>query len=172
MRRPTKRVDENDSTPLAGWMYADLLLALMVIFLATVSFVPRVIIPTRSTPTAITQQSAAVKRINSGYNYNLGLSFIYKNQDVSTIMRDIAQFESDNGLAPDSEIIYAQILGGFDHRTQNVNTGKINALAFSIKLGKSQPHLLENTATNIGSSLLLNADEVAVRLTFVSKIGN
>ena len=172
MRRRVSKVVVDDATPLAGWMYADLLLALMVIFLATVSFVPRVIIPTQSTPTAITKQAASVKRINSGYNYNLGLSFIYKNQDVSTVMRDIAQFENDNGLAANSEIIYAQILGGFDHRTQNVNAGKMNALAFSIKLGKSQPHLLENTATNIGSSLLLNPDEVAVRLTFASKIGN
>ena len=38
-----KRIDpghEEDATLLAGWMYADLLLGLMVIFLATISFVP------------------------------------------------------------------------------------------------------------------------------------
>lgn len=172
MRRRVSKVVVDDATPLAGWMYADLLLALMVIFLATVSFVPREINPTQSTPTAQTQQQLAVKRINTGFNYNLGLSYIYKNQNASNILQDIAQFESDNGLSANSEIIYAQILGGFDHRTQNANAGKMNALAFSIKLGKSQPHLLENASTNIGSSILLGADEVAVRLTFVSKIGS
>ena len=32
--------EPEDASHLAGWMYADLLLALMVIFLATISFVP------------------------------------------------------------------------------------------------------------------------------------
>ena len=34
--------DAEDLTGLAGWMYTDLLLALMVIFLATISFVPQI----------------------------------------------------------------------------------------------------------------------------------
>jgi len=34
--------DADDLTGLAGWMYTDLLLALMVIFLATISFVPQI----------------------------------------------------------------------------------------------------------------------------------
>ena len=34
---------EEDLLGLAGWMYADLFLALMVIFLATISFVPALV---------------------------------------------------------------------------------------------------------------------------------
>jgi len=170
VRRIQKKILEEDATPLAGWMYADLLLALMVIFLATISFVPRVLESAQATPSE-NAQSSIVKKINSGYNYNLGLSFIYKNFDFSTLEQDIAQFEAKNGLPKSSEIIYAQILGGFDPRTENSNTGKIRALEFSVRLSKSYPDLLKNAATNIGTSLLLSPDEVAVRFTLVSKLG-
>jgi biopolymer transport protein ExbD len=170
VRRIAKKKAEEDATPLAGWMYADLLLALMVIFLATISFVPNILTTAQSSPSA-NAQSSLIKKINSGYNYNLGLSFIYKNFDFSTLQQDIAQFEAKNGLPADSEIIYAQILGGFDHRTESSNTGKIRALEFSVKLSKSYPDLLKNAATNIGTSLLLTPNEVAVRFTLVSKLG-
>ena len=40
MRRRAENIEAEDATLLAGWMYADLLLGLMVIFLATISFVP------------------------------------------------------------------------------------------------------------------------------------
>ena len=32
--------EEDDLTGLSGWMYTDLLLALVVVFLATITFVP------------------------------------------------------------------------------------------------------------------------------------
>ena len=41
MARRQVATELEDVTHLAGWMYADLLLALMVIFLATISFVPK-----------------------------------------------------------------------------------------------------------------------------------
>ena len=40
--KKSKFEDAEDLTGLAGWMYTDLLLALMVIFLATISFVPQI----------------------------------------------------------------------------------------------------------------------------------
>ena len=44
MRRARARGSEfaEDATEQAGWMYADLFLGLMVIFLATISFVPTI----------------------------------------------------------------------------------------------------------------------------------
>jgi len=43
MRTKNSKFDDaEDLTGLAGWMYTDLLLALMVIFLATISFVPQI----------------------------------------------------------------------------------------------------------------------------------
>ena len=41
MRTPYEAPVEEDLTGQAGWMYTDLMLALMVVFLATISFVPQ-----------------------------------------------------------------------------------------------------------------------------------
>ena len=163
MRSRSKYVEAEDASPLAGWMYADLLLALMVIFLATISFVPNF----SSSSSSVTTQ---IKQISSGYNYNKGLSLVYSGFDSKLIEQDILQFKIKEGLPNDAEIIYAQILGGFDVKSESSDDGKLRALEFSIKLSKDNPLLFATAATNIGSNLILKPNEIALRLTFVAKI--
>ncbi|CAB4875851.1 unannotated protein [freshwater metagenome] len=161
-RRQGLSLDE-DATPLAGWMYADLLLALMIIFLATISFVPK----WSNTSNAVTSE---IKQISSGYNYNKGLSLVYSTYNPTAISEDIAAFKLKEGLPGSAEIIYAQILGGFDVKTESADAGRIRALKFSLALSKDPSQMMKSAATDIGSSILLNPTEVAVRLTFVAKI--
>jgi len=163
MRKRASHVEEEDASPLAGWMYADLLLALMVIFLATISFVPNF----SNSSNAVTSQ---IKQISSGYNYNRGLSLVYNGFDSQLISQDIESFKIKEGLPADAEIIYAQILGGFDLQTENADDGKLRALEFSIKLSKDNPQLFATAATNLGSNLVLKPNEIALRLTFVARI--
>lgn len=163
MRTRSSHQEAEDASQLAGWMYADLLLALMVIFLATISFVPNL----TNTNSAVTTQ---IKQISSGYNYNRGLSLVYNGFNSKLIADDIANFKVQEGLPEDAEIIYAQILGGFDLKTESADDGKLRALEFSIKLSKDNPQLFATAATNLGSNLLLKPDEIALRLTFVAKI--
>jgi hypothetical protein len=163
MRKRVLYSETEDASQLAGWMYADLLLALMVIFLATISFVPNL----SNSSSAVTAQ---IKQISSGYNYNRGLSLVYNGFDSKLITEDIANFKAKEGLPEDAEIIYAQILGGFDLKTENADDGKLRALEFSIKLSKDNPNLFATAATNLGSNLLLKPNEIALRLTFVAKI--
>jgi len=163
MRARSSHQEAEDASQLAGWMYADLLLALMVIFLATISFVPNL----STSSSAVTTQ---IKQISSGYNYNRGLSLVYNGFDSKLIADDIASFKVQEGLPEDAEIIYAQILGGFDLKTESADDGKLRALEFSIKLSKDNPQLFATAATNLGSNLLLNPNEIALRLTFVAKI--
>ena len=40
--RTSEVISDDDMSDKAGWLYADLFLALMVIFLATISFVPEI----------------------------------------------------------------------------------------------------------------------------------
>jgi hypothetical protein len=155
--------EEEDSSNLAGWMYADLLLALMVIFLATISFVPNL----ANTSDAVKSQ---IKQISSGYNYNKGLSLVYQEFNSDAVRKDIAQFKVKEGLPEDAEIIYAQILGGFDVNLESPEAGKIRALEFSVRLSRDNPDLFANASINLGSNLLLKPEEVALRLTFVAKI--
>jgi hypothetical protein len=163
MRARSSHQEAEDASQLAGWMYADLLLALMVIFLATISFVPNL----SNSSSAVTTQ---IKQISSGYNYNRGLSLVYNGFDSKLIADDIASFKVQEGLPEDAEIIYAQILGGFDLKTESADDGKLRALEFSIKLSRDNPQLFATAATNLGSNLLLKPDEIALRLTFVAKI--
>ena len=118
MRSRAKFSELEDATPMAGWMYADLLLALMVIFLATISFVPNFSSSNNSVKTQI-------KQISSGYNYNRGLSLVYDNFNPTLISQDIASFKIKEGLPEDAEIIYAQILGGFDIKPERPDAGKL-----------------------------------------------
>ena len=155
--------EPEDASHLAGWMYADLLLALMVIFLATISFVPNF----ADSSSAVTTQ---IKQISSGYNYNRGLSLVYNGFDSNLIMSDIAKFKVKEGLPEDAEIIYAQILGGFDVNKESADKGKLRALEFSLKLSRDNPELFSTAATNLGSNLLLKKNEIALSLTFVAKI--
>lgn len=163
MRARRSHQEAEDASHLAGWMYADLLLALMVIFLATISFVPNL----ANSSSAVTTQ---IKQISSGYNYNRGLSLVYNGFDSNLIADDIAIFKVKEGLPEDAEIIYAQILGGFDLKTESADEGKLRALEFSIKLSQENPQLFATAATNLGSNLLLKPNEIALRLTFVAKI--
>ena len=135
----------------------------MVIFLATVSFVPNL----ANSSSSVTTQ---IKQISSGYNYNRGLSLVYNGFDSKLIAQDIASFKVKEGLPADAEIIYAQILGGFDIKTESADDGKLRALEFSIKLSKDNPQLFASAATNLGSNLVLKPNEIALRLTFVAKI--
>jgi len=155
--------EEEDSSNLAGWMYADLLLALMVIFLATISFVPNL----ASTSDSVKSQ---IKQISSGYNYNKGLSLVYREFNSDAVRKDISQFKIKEGLPEDAEIIYAQILGGFDVNSESSEAGKMRALEFSVRMSRDNPDLFANASINLGSNLLLQPEEVALRLTFVAKI--
>jgi len=153
-----------DLTKLAGWMYADLLLGLMVIFLATISFVPdSVRMPDNRIVTKL-------KQVDKGYNFNLGVSLINDTFDPDNIRRQITNFKKNENISPDSEIIFAQILGGFDPKSESSDAGRTRALLFSFKLGKALPDLFTNTAINVGGNSALQPREVALRLTFTAKI--
>mgnify|MGYP003353057049 CR=1 FL=1 len=76
---------ESDTTFLAGWMYADLFLALMVVFLATISFVPAYLTNAR--------------QATSTYNYvkvfQEPLIVVYDSFDSKLIQKDINYFFMD-----------------------------------------------------------------------------
>jgi hypothetical protein len=155
---------EEDATLLAGWMYADLLLGLMVIFLATISFVPIDNFVSKSLV------KATYKQVDKAFNFNRGLSLVYDKFDAKSLEADIEAFKKREGLDNDSEIIFAQILGGYDPKTENVETGRNRALVYSFSLTQDQNGLFRNASVTAGGEEGLKKDQIALRLTFVSKI--
>jgi hypothetical protein len=164
MRKRQVEGAAEDATLLAGWMYADLLLGLMVIFLATISFVPIDNFVSKSLV------KATYKQVDKAFNFNRGLSLVYEKFDAKGLEQDIEAFKKREGLDNDSEIIFAQILGGYDPKTEDVQTGRNRALVYSFSLTQDANGLFNNASVTAGGESSLTKDQVALRLTFVSKI--
>lgn len=167
MRRSIEDPVEEDLTGQAGWMYTDLMLALMVIFLATISFVPQF----------TGKSDAAADPNNTDYSYSKifdeSMNILYESFSLSQIEFDIARFKSNKGLPQDSDIVFAQYVGGYSSGGENPSIAIARALAFSQKLDLANPELLASAATTLSSSNVLKANQVIVRFTFATpaKIG-
>ena len=168
MRRTYVDPVEEDLTGQAGWMYTDLMLALMVIFLATISFVPQF----------TGNSNAAADPTNPDYSYSKifdeSMNTLYENFSLAQIKADIARFKSGHGLPADADIVFAQYVGGYSSGTENPSSAIARALAFSQKLDKADHELLASAATTLSSSNVLKLNQVIIRFTFAtpSKIGN
>jgi len=165
MRRTYEDPVEEDLTGQAGWMYTDLMLALMVIFLATISFVPQFSSNSNTDPE------------NPDYSYSKifdeSMNTLYESFDLSQIKSDIARFKINKGMPSDADIVYAQYVGGYSSGSENPSVAIARALAFSQKLDSADPELLTSAATTLSSSNVLKANQVIVRFTFAtpSRIG-
>lgn len=164
MRRRSSEIEQEDITLLAGWMYADLLLGLMVIFLATISFVPLNNYVSKSLV------KADYKQTDKALNFNRGISLVYKNIDATSIAQDIQAFKNREGMDSNSEIIFVQILGGYDEATESQSIGRNRALIYSFKLAQDAPGLFSTAAVTAGGDPKIRTDEIGLRLTFASKI--
>jgi hypothetical protein len=162
-KRPVRLRAREDATFLAGWMYADLFLAMMVVFLATVSFIPEYL--------GSLQQGAT----NSAYNYTQiykkPMVVVYQGFNGDQIASDIRAFIADNKLSADSEIVYAQIVGAYNKNTETPADAILRAQQFSTKMDDSNITLLHHASTTFSSTASIAPDRVVVKFTFASNIG-
>ena len=186
-QRLTSEVAEENTADQAGWMYADLLLALMVIFLATISFVPQFLdtyVPSGSGVGNSSQQGSGGMGIGDGsagtgtsnrpssgipdadYTFDQSLALFYEDFDLNTFVADVENFRLQENLGENFEIVFAQITGGYDAKTESPEKGTLRAIAFSIKLKESNLDYLNNTSTSIRTSPEVPSNKVLVRFTF------
>ena len=186
-QRLTSEVAEENTADQAGWMYADLLLALMVIFLATISFVPQFLdtyVPSGSGVGNSSQQGSGGMGIGDGsagtgtsnrpssgipdadYTFDQSLALFYEDFDLNTFVADVENFRLQENLGENFEIVFAQITGGYDAKTESPEKGTLRAIAFSIKLKESNLDYLNNTSTSIRTSPEVPNNKVLVRFTF------
>ncbi len=163
MARKRIRIEEEDATSQAGWLFADSFLALMVIFLATISFVPAL-------TTGVVTGSGSVGKI-AGSNYIKGLVLTYDKYDAATIQRDIATYIKNEKLSPASEVMYARIVGGYA-ASEGIDAGKVRAIAVSVQLKKSKMTYFENTSIDLSASDKLGKDTFILRLTLAPRGSN
>jgi hypothetical protein len=155
--------EDEDVSFLAGWMYADLFLAMMVVFLATVTFIPEYI--------GRLDQSAT----NSAYNYQKiykkPMVVAYEGFDVAQIQQDVKAFLSAEKLSPDSDIIYIQVVGPYAGKIETAADAITRAQNFSRKLDSIESDLFRNASTTLSSSSSIPINRIVVKFTFAVNIG-
>lgn len=156
MRKFRPSVEEEDATSMGGWLFADSFLALMVIFLATISFVPAL---------GGSVSSAGNVGNIAGNNYVKGLNLVYESFDAKVIESDIAQYSKLEGMSPKSAVFYAKIIGGYNPATEIADDGRFKALMFSLRMKKEGLTQFENTKIDLGASDALKPDQIVLRLT-------
>lgn len=156
MRKVRTRRVEEDATHQGGWLFADSFLALMVIFLATISFVP-------SLGGGLTG-TGNIGNIAGG-NYVKGLNIAYETFDAVKIQQDIESFIVGEKLPRSSKVLFAKIVGGFDVATESENEGKFRALLFSAQITKAEIAYFQNAKIDLGANKLLKPNQIVLRLT-------
>jgi len=152
-----------DVTHQAGWMYADLFLALMVIFLATISFVPK-LTGGAATGNAQTSQTVSLKSVN----FDQGMANLYNGFDLPKLRADIEEFRKKAKLAESADIIYVQVIGGYS-KSEKASVGTLAAIKFSVELKKQAADLFNGAAMKLDTSSSIPSGSVALRMTFASK---
>ena len=152
-----------DVTHQAGWMYADLFLALMVIFLATISFVPKFSAGVATGNTKVAE-TVSLKSVN----FDQGMANLYNGLDLVQLKADIAAFKEKNGLSESAEIIYVQVVGGYA-KDEKASVGTLAAIKFSVELKNQASELFARAAFKLDTSNSIPSGSVALRMTFASQ---
>lgn len=157
--------EEDDLSGLAGWMYTDLLVGLMVIFLATITFVPQ---------GKFFKDGQVATSQNTVYSYSKvveePLTLLIQNEELPDIPAIIKDFLKQKNLAPDSNIVYVQIVGSYNEKMESPDKAVSRALSLSQKLEKAYPDLLKTASTTFSRTTSIPPNQVVLRLVFAEKV--
>ena len=120
----------------------------MVIFLATITFVPDLKNVEDTTKT-----------------YSKSLTLTYKGYNSALIQSDIIKFLDKENLPRSSKVTFGRLIGGAP-TSQNIDNGYLLALKFSIDLQRDQVLYFLDTRFDIKSSNLVPDKSVTMQLTF------
>jgi len=158
-----------DVSGQAGWMFSDMLIALMVVFLATITFIPQFGSGSNSAVAKGGNQGSVQGGVSGTFTYTEHFSQVfihaYKTTEAKYVLPDIIAFEKLHSLPLDSVIDSAQFVGGYAD-SGSPATAIEAAIAFSQGLEKVSPKILEHASTILNSSRNLANDLVTIRLTF------
>ena len=159
--------EEDDLSAVSGWMYADLLIALMVVFLATITFVP---------------QSAYFSQFGSKANGNpyfytysrvvqdKPLSILVENNQLPDLNALVAEFKSKNGIAKDATIAYVQIVGAYKTNLETQENGVSRALSLSQKIENTYHDLFATASTTFNTTTSIPPNQAVIRVLFAEVV--
>ena len=146
-----KREKEEDVAGLAGWMFADLLLALTVLFLATISFIP--------TPV---KGDAAVGPLAS---FTISANTIdLTKMDINTVKAAMAQYAAQNHISGNFRVGSMSVLGGYNPASETVSQGTQTALKFATAISSMDLPYFQGTSTQIGASPVVPSGHIILNV--------
>jgi len=170
--RSINKDSQDDSVEIAGWVYADLLLSLAIIFLVSISFSIPLKAGSASTSDIQSVGQNEIKRADLGEQtpINQGFNFYYSEFNKEKIESDLRRYFEKQKLNPLTEVIYAQVVGGFEAVTEGSEKGTFRALEFSLALKRAEITAFAKTNFDLTTSSQLSPNQVALRLSFVPPI--
>ena len=159
-----------DATGSAGWMFSDMLVALMVVFLATITFIPQFAGSSSTTGSDGTQsQTGGAGSYTYTEHFAESMIRAYTKAQVENVAGDVKIFLKNNNLPANAIIDSAQFVGGYN-ASETAAEGITRALDFSNALAKANPTLLEHASTILNTSPKLSPALVTLRFTFSSQV--
>ncbi|MFM8841903.1 MAG: hypothetical protein ACKOFU_04215 [Actinomycetota bacterium] len=152
-------LDEHDDGAVSqsGWVFADLLIALSVIFLATISFVPAI----TSGGSGLTSDAQVVSKVRSQ-----GFSKIYDRVDAEQLARDLAEFRKNEALSESIPLMHLHFVAST--RSNEAESDVLRALRFSIAVRESQSWTEMGATTSLSTSESLDQGQILVKAVFGS----
>lgn len=156
MRR--RRTTDEDLTGLAGWLYADLLLGLVVVFLGTVTVVllgssagsgsaaitDRPLVTTTIAKTSTTTSTTLpTKKVKTFYQKALEVRFTPSQTDF--IREEVKKFIEVEGLEGEPEVALVLLFGGVSEN-EDRNNGALRAARLWPELISSLPDIFSDRA--------------------------
>ena len=141
-------------------MFADLLLALAVVFLATISFVPA--------EDAVSAEMRANAAADPSVAVNKS-SIPLAKFDQITIMLAMQKYAADNNLPEDYRVTGVTIVGGYSPATETPDRGTQTALRYATGIAELNLPYFKNTSTVLSSSSTIPSGQVVLNLTITSK---
>lgn len=141
-----RRAALEDASHQAGWMFADLLLALMVIFLAAQSFVPK--------EASLPQFEGLLNNKTSlnGTIAPLKTSITLTSIDEAALIDALQNYGAIQHLPSTYTVDSMVIAGGFNPKTESSDRGTATALQYAAAIGSYNLPYFKNSATLLAGS--------------------
>lgn len=167
VRQRRNTLSQSDITPLAGWVFADLLLALAIIFLTSISF---------DTPgdnsgdaAKITDSNISQLKLDGvAQLQSEAITFSYLKFDGARLIADIDRYQESRGLKKGYKVLYAQIVGGYEAQSEGSELGSMRATKFLIELQQARLPYFSSTGFDITTSQFVAPDQILIRVALAA----
>ena len=159
MRARHSTEELEDVSGQAGWMYTDLLLGLMVIFLATITFVPQ---------NRAYLDSDVVQVYAREYPTKLATS--YSGFDLDQIKSDLKSFTDRQGITGNVIITRAQIVGSYNANNETMQDGINRAMDFQKRIDTEDSLFLRSSAVTLKSAADPDSRKVVIEFSLAVEI--